>query len=51
METVTLQAEDFRTVHNTLCELREIEMRLNEVLNPDMVDRLHRVIKGFKEEV
>ena len=48
METVVLRAEDFRTVHNTLCELREIEMRLNDVLSADMVDRLHRVIKGFE---
>lgn len=49
MQTVTLYAEDFRTVHNTLCELREIEMRLNEVLSADMVDRLHRVVKGFEQ--
>lgn len=48
METVTLRGEDFKTVHNTLCELREIEMRLNDVLNPDMVARLHRVVKGFE---
>jgi hypothetical protein len=49
MENVTLKGRDFTTVHNTLCELREIEQRLNEVLNPDMVDRLHRVIKGFEQ--
>lgn len=48
MQTVTLHAEDFKTVHNTLCELREIEMRLNGVLNSEMVDRLHRVVKGFE---
>ena len=48
METVTLHSEDFKTVHNTLCELREIEQRLNEVLNPEMVERLHRVVKGFE---
>lgn len=44
----TLTAEEFKTVHNTLCELREIEMRLNEVLSADMVARLHRVVKGFE---
>ena len=49
MQTVTLHSEDFKTVHNTLCELREIEMRLNEVLSADMVDRLHRVVKGFEQ--
>lgn len=48
METVTLRGEDFSTVHNTLCELREIEQRLNDVLSADMVERLHRVIKGFE---
>jgi hypothetical protein len=48
METVVLKGDDFSTVHNTLCELREIEMRLNEVLKPEMVERLHRVIKGFE---
>jgi hypothetical protein len=49
METVTLKGEDFRTVHNTLCELREIEMRLNTVLSADMVERLHHVIRGFEQ--
>ena len=48
MQTVTLKAEDFKTVHNTLCELREIEMRLNEVINEQMAQQLHRVIKGFE---
>lgn len=48
METVTLRGEDFKTVHNTLCELRDIEMRLNTVLSADMVERLNRVIKGFE---
>jgi hypothetical protein len=48
MQTVTLSGQDFKTVHNTLCELREIEMRLNEVLSAEMVDRLHRVVKGFE---
>ena len=48
MQTVTLKGEDFRTVHNTLCELREIEMRLNTVINEQMAQQLHRVIKGFE---
>jgi hypothetical protein len=49
METVTLRGEDFKTVHNTLCELREIEQRLNTVLSADMVERLHHVIRGFEQ--
>jgi hypothetical protein len=48
MQTVTLDGNDFRTVHNTLCELRELEMRLNEVINEQMAQRLHSVIKGFE---
>ncbi len=49
METVVLKAEDFRTVHNTLCELREVEMRLNEVISESLAQQLHRVIKGFEQ--
>ena len=49
MQTVTLDGKDFRTVHNTLCELRELEMRLNEVINEQMAGRLHAVIKGFEQ--
>jgi len=48
MQTVTLKAEDFRTVHNTLCELRNVEMQLNTVINESMAQRLHAVIKGFE---
>jgi hypothetical protein len=48
MQTVTLQAEDFKTIHNALCELREVERRLNEVISEQMVQRLHRVIQGFE---
>jgi hypothetical protein len=32
MQTVTLYAEDFKTVHNTLCELRSIQQRLTGVI-------------------
>jgi hypothetical protein len=48
METVTLKGEDFKTVHNTLCELRDVEQRLNEVISEQMVQRLHAVVKGFE---
>ena len=49
METVTLQAEDFRTVHNTLCELRSLQERVTGVVSNDIADRLHRVIKSFEQ--
>lgn len=48
METVTLYAEDFKTVHNTLCELRSVQQRLTGVINNELADQLHRVIKGFE---
>lgn len=48
METVVLKGGDFTTVHNTLCQLRDIEMQLNGVINEQMVQRLHDVVKGFE---
>ena len=48
METVTLHSEDFRTVHNTLCELRSVQQRLTGVISNDLADQLHRVVKGFE---
>ncbi len=49
METVTLHSEDFKTVHNTLCELRSVQERLTGVISNDLADRLHRVVKGFEQ--
>lgn len=48
MQTVTLKAEDFRTVHNTLCELRSVEQDLCGVINDAVLGRLHSVIKQFE---
>ncbi len=49
METVILRAEDFKTVHNTLCELRGVEQMLNEVISDSLAAKLHSVIKGFEQ--
>ena len=49
MQTVTLYAENFRTVHNTLCELRSLQERVTGVVSNDIADRLHRVIQGFEQ--
>ena len=38
METVTLYAEDFRIVHNTLCELRYLSQRSR--VDPDEVEAI-----------
>ena len=48
METVTLRSEDFRTVHNTLCELRSLQERVTGVISNELADQLHRVIRGFE---
>lgn len=48
METVTLHSEDFRTVHNTLCELRSVQERLTGVISSELADQLHRVVQGFE---
>ena len=48
MQTVTLAAEDFKTIHNTLCELRSVQERITGVVNTDIADRIHSVIKGFE---
>lgn len=49
METVTLHSEDFKTVHNTLCDLRSVQQRLTGILNQDLADQLHKVVKGFEK--
>lgn len=48
MQTVTLYAEDFKTVHNTLCELRSLQERATGVISDSLADQLQRVIKGFE---
>ena len=49
METVTLYSEDFKTVHNTLCELRSVQQRLTGVISNELADQLHSVIRGFEQ--
>lgn len=46
--SVTLTANDFKTLHNTLCDLRSVQERLTGVINNELADRLHAVIKGFE---
>lgn len=48
METVTLYADDFKTVHNTLCDLRSVQERLTGVISNELADRLHAIVKGFE---
>jgi len=47
METVTLSGKDFKTVHNTLCELRSIVGDMERSLIK--VERLESVIAQFEQ--
>ncbi len=49
MENVVLKGQDFKTVHNTLCELRNIQQRLTGVISDDLAGQLHTVIQGFEQ--
>lgn len=46
METVTLRGEDFRTIHNTLCELRSLMERMHHSMIK--IDDVQRIIQGFE---
>lgn len=46
METVTLRGEDFRTVHNTLCELRNLVERMTHSMIK--IDDVQRIVEGFE---
>lgn len=47
METVTLHADDFRTVHNTLCELRSLVERMTHTMIK--IDDVQRIVEGFEQ--
>ena len=46
METVTLRGEDFSTVHNTLCELRNLVERMTH--STIKIDDVQRIVQGFE---
>ena len=48
MQTVTLYSEDFRTVHNTLCELRSLQERVTGVISNELATKLHSIVQGFE---
>lgn len=47
METVTLKAEDFKTVHNTLCELRSLVERMTHSMIK--IEDVQRIVEGFEQ--
>lgn len=47
METVTLHSADFRTVHNTLCELRNLVQRMTHSMIK--IDDVQQIVEGFEQ--
>jgi hypothetical protein len=46
MEAVTLSGNDFKTIHNTLCELRSLVQRMDESVIK--VERFEEIIESFE---
>ena len=46
METVTLRGKDFKTIHNTLCDLRGLVQRMERSMIK--VEEFDRIIEGFQ---
>lgn len=49
METVTLYAEDFKTVHNTLCDLRFLQQRVTGVISEELANSLQKIVQRFEQ--
>lgn len=47
MQTVTLAGDDFRTVHNTLCELRSLARAMNQRMVK--IEEVERIIESFEQ--
>jgi hypothetical protein len=49
MDAVTLSGNDFKTIHNALCELRIVSSLLAEVVNGNISGRLERAVRDLDE--
>jgi len=49
MQTVTLRAEDFRTIHNTLCDLRNTRNRMKGVVADELATQIENIVGGFEK--
>lgn len=47
METVTLHSNDFKTIHNTLCELRGLAQRMERSMIK--IEEVEQIIAGFEQ--
>jgi hypothetical protein len=49
MTTITVSEEDFKTIHNALCDLRGVERRLNDLINESMATKLTKIVERFEQ--
>lgn len=47
MQTVTLAAQDFKTIHNTLCDLRSVVERMTHSMIK--IEDVQQIIEGFEQ--
>ena len=47
METVTLRSEDFKIIHNTLCDLRSVVQRMERSMIK--TDEFERIVENFEQ--
>ena len=45
---VTIKAEDFKTIHNALCELDRVVGRIEGVINQELFEKLYSVSKTIR---
>lgn len=45
----SLSKEDFRTIHNALCDVRNAQSRLSDVINDSLSNQLSKAIVKFEE--
>ena len=50
MVPVTLTAEEFRTIHNALCDLDSIKNALEDVVHPNLYKKLATVITDIRKK-
>ena len=49
MKTFELSAEDFRTIHNAMCDLRSVQAALEPVVREEMLQKLNRVVDRMEQ--
>lgn len=50
MEAVNLTAEEFKVIHNALCDLDSVKRSLEDVVHPDLYKKLSAAIKTIRKD-